>query len=713
MNTLDTTPLADDRNPARLLILDNYDSFTYNIRELLAKIGVDAIVKRNDEITIGDVQTMDPSHIIISPGPGTPDNPKDIGITNEVIAYAIAQQKALLGICLGHQAIAKYFGGNIVQAPEIVHGKTSSIEVEHPSVLFEGIQEDEDKDGVSVMRYHSLVVDEKSFPEALRVTARTRDKYRTIMAFECNGKSVFGVQFHPESFATKDGRRIFENFLNVRPDEYARLLHHGVLEECRDIDVTLPDQVRDCIDSVDQTPFTRVEFPCELSPEEVCERLHASSENFYCLESINTEDGESSRNSTYFGIEPRFVISACNDQLFVDDVPVEDCDVPFEVLDAAMKRMHKRAQGDAQKGQSLTGGFVGYMSYEAFQYLEPTAIPPEGRTPEGQKTFSYGYHEDGLMYDSNAGKYYYYTRGADRSDLFRKALNKDYKEDTPVIEHVSDEKPRVDFIRDVGDIRDEKIRTGETFQTVLSRPEKYSIYGSMAPIYKKLRKVCPSGYMHFMKMGKVESLGSFPELALCVENGVVHASHLAGTCERTGYQSVDAERFKKLIADPKELAEHEMLVDLARNDISRCCVPGTVEIPEGRLEYQLNAGSIMHIASEVRGRINGFSPLRALLTVVPMGTVSGAPKVRSAQIIYDNERRPRGLYAGSFGFVDITGNAEAVVGLRSVMRSGNELTIQAGAGIVYDSDPEKEYEETEKKMRVATACINFFVKKKK
>ena len=175
-------------------------------------------------------------------------------------------------------------------------------------------------------------------------------------------------------------------------------------------------------------------------------------------------------------------------------------------------------------------------------------------------------------------------------------------------------------------------------------------------------------------------------------------------------QHVDDATFEELITDIKELAEHMMLIDLARNDLEMSSVPGSVETDRETIMHRLNAGRVMHIASEIRSRVNGIPPLSALLAIAPMGTVSGAPKVRSMKIIHENEdEEPRGQYAGSFGFVDMRGGLEAVVGLRSIMRYGQKIVVQAGAGIVYDSDDEREYLETVNKMKAALGALESFL----
>jgi len=717
MENLDSnlTAAADcEQHVGKVLIVDNYDSFTYNIRGALAKLGIDAVVARNDKISMDEIVKMDPSHIIISPGPGTPDNPEDIGITKDVIAYAIANNKALLGVCLGLQALVHRLGGNIVQAPEIKHGKTSQLDVdEDGGVLFDGVDTE-----AAVMRYHSLAAEEETFPyKILRVTSRTRDEAQTIMSVECKdhpdyGKqSIFGVQFHPESFATPEGQKILDNFLGVNPEAYESLKKQGVhVPEDPALDIVLPHDLNDLVEETDQHEFEQVPFPCDLSPDQVYARLHAVSDYMYCFESLNANGGERVGRYSYFGLKPEFVLSACNNDFYLNDHQVDTGDLnAFEALNATVEQLGARSEtGDGvPKEQRLTGGFVGGMSYEAIQYREPTVGVS---TPPDQKTFSYGYFFDGLIYDNHTGQYFYYTRGENRMAEFAEILSKEPPQQETKVRQTSKGESQESFMDKVQRLRDEEIRVGNTFQTVISRREKYAMEGSMAPLYLEMRKLCPSGNMHAIKMGEFESVGSFPELTLSIVDGEATTYQVAGTCSRTGEEERDAAAFEALIADIKERAEHMMLVDLARNDLEMCSVPGTVELVQEMLMHRLNAGKVIHIASEVRSKIGDISPLRALLAVAPMGTVSGAPKVRSMQLIDEYEEGdPRGLYAGSFGFVDVRGNLEAVVGLRSIMRYVDELIIQAGAGIVFDSDPEKEFIETGMKMKVPKAAIAPFL----
>lgn len=186
-----------------LLVIDNYDSFTYNLVQFLGEMGADLQVVRNDLLTIADIRAMQPTHIVISPGPGTPD---DGGVSLDVLRE-LGATIPVLGVCLGHQCIGQAFGGVVLRAPKVMHGKTSMIYHENDE-MFAGMP-----NPFEATRYHSLVVEEKSLPDVLRVTARTEDG--EIMGLRHKEYPVYGVQFHPESILTTYGPRLLRNFLDV------------------------------------------------------------------------------------------------------------------------------------------------------------------------------------------------------------------------------------------------------------------------------------------------------------------------------------------------------------------------------------------------------------------------------------------------------------------------------------------------------------------
>ena len=186
-----------------ILVIDNYDSFTYNLVQYLGELGADLKVYRNDKITAGEIKKLAPSRILISPGPG---KPKDAGISEEVIRV-FYKTTPILGVCLGHQAIGEVFGGRIVGAKSLMHGKTSAIYHDSKDI-FKGIP-----NPFMATRYHSLLVERKSFPKVLKITARTKDK--EIMGLKHKTYPVYGVQFHPESILTLEGKKILKNFLEM------------------------------------------------------------------------------------------------------------------------------------------------------------------------------------------------------------------------------------------------------------------------------------------------------------------------------------------------------------------------------------------------------------------------------------------------------------------------------------------------------------------
>ncbi len=188
-----------------ILMIDNYDSFTYNIVQYCLELGADLKVIRNDELSVTEIEALDPQKIIISPGPATPD---EAGVSLEVIDY-FKGKKPILGICLGHQSIAQSFGGEIIRAKNLMHGKTSRIEVTKPSTVFKELPFE-----FTATRYHSLVVNQENLPSIVKPTAYSTDD-REIMALEIEGYDIYGIQFHPESIMSEYGHEMIDNFLKI------------------------------------------------------------------------------------------------------------------------------------------------------------------------------------------------------------------------------------------------------------------------------------------------------------------------------------------------------------------------------------------------------------------------------------------------------------------------------------------------------------------
>ncbi|MDA1017369.1 MAG: chorismate-binding protein, partial [Planctomycetota bacterium] len=239
----------------------------------------------------------------------------------------------------------------------------------------------------------------------------------------------------------------------------------------------------------------------------------------------------------------------------------------------------------------------------------------------------------------------------------------------------------------------EYIRAGDIFQVVFSQRLKLETTSSPLGIYRALRVVNPSPFMFLLRAPDVDLVGSSPEIMVRVEDGLTTVRPLAGTRHRGKNEQEDAELAAELLADPKERAEHVMLIDLARNDVGRVAEFGSVKLDDVMVVEKYS--HVMHITSNVTGKLKpGCSALDALRAGLPAGTVSGAPKVRAMQIIDEMEPHRRGPYAGAVGYIDFTGNMDTCIALRTLVVQGRTVYVQAGAGIVADSVPELEFQET-------------------
>ncbi|HUT24831.1 MAG TPA: anthranilate synthase component I family protein, partial [Sumerlaeia bacterium] len=249
------------------------------------------------------------------------------------------------------------------------------------------------------------------------------------------------------------------------------------------------------------------------------------------------------------------------------------------------------------------------------------------------------------------------------------------------------------------------IRAGDILQVVPSQRFKRTYYGDPFDLYRALRAINPSPFMYYLQLGDLRIAGSSPEVLIRLEDGDVCVRPIAGTRPRGATREEDAALEKDLLADKKERAEHLMLVDLGRNDVGRVCEYGTVEVDE--LMVIERYSHVMHIVSNVKGKLrkdlNAFDVLRAGF---PAGTVSGAPKIRAMEIIDEMEPVRRGPYAGSVGYIAFNGNLDTAITIRTMVIQGNSVYVQAGGGVVADSTPSREYEETCNKARAMMKAID-------
>lgn len=368
----------------------------------------------------------------------------------------------------------------------------------------------------------------------------------------------------------------------------------------------------------------------------------------------------------------------------------------------------------------FTGGWVGYLGYELARYFEPALdLTPDPALPEAILletstliVFDHAYNKmllisrPGILGESEAEERL--------SEIIARlhqpcAVSLPSSTDHGVSAEVRSTFPRAEFLAAVVQTK-EAIAAGEIFQAVLSqrllRPARVHPF----QIYRALRRLNPSPYMFYFDFGEVAGepfylIGASPELHVRLEGGKAMMRPIAGTRPRGTTPDMDRAYEADLLHDPKECAEHIMLVDLARNDLGRVCKYGSVEVTE-RLVVE-RYSHVMHIVSQVEGLLQpGVNALDLLRATFPAGTVSGAPKIRAMQIIHELEPHPRGPYAGVTGYVGWDGNMDTCITIRTLFYRGDQLIVQAGAGIVADSQPEREYEETLNKARALLVAVD-------
>ncbi len=362
---------------------------------------------------------------------------------------------------------------------------------------------------------------------------------------------------------------------------------------------------------------------------------------------------------------------------------------PVETLRRVVKPSRKIAYAPR-----FVGGLVGYVSYEAAYLWED--IEARDKPGDGFPLMRLGLYQDALVYDHRNNTYYYCYTEEDRLHEITGALR-----DSGDPEPLSYTEPASNMGEDefLGMVErgKEYIASGDVFQVVLSRRMVFKSRGSLLPFYLNLRRLNPSPYMYYLRMGDEEIVGSSPEMLVRVQGENLTTFPIAGTRPRQSDPRREEETDRELMKDEKERAEHVMLVDLARNDLGKVSEPGTVKVSE--FMKLVKYSHVKHLVSCVESRLReGMDMYDAFKAVFPAGTVSGAPKPRAMEIIEELEPCRRGPYAGAVGYFSFTGCADFAITIRTLVRRGEETFIQAGAGIVWDSVPEREWMETQHKM---------------
>ena len=441
------------------------------------------------------------------------------------------------------------------------------------------------------------------------------------------------------------------------------------------------------------------------TPIEVLKKLRRVSRHVYILESV--ENQEKWGRYTFLGYNPKLEISCINGELTVKDVLTGTVETSKQShpADYIRKLMADYSSPALEGFPSFTGGLVGYFSYDYIKYSEPT-LNLDAKDEEHFKDVDLMLFDMVIAFDNIHQKIMLITNISSRDiDSEYAKAERELAEmeqlirfgkpaDIPHGKLTSEFRKLFDKERycDMVEKAKHYIYEGDIFQVVLSNRLDADFEGSLFDAYRVLRATNPSPYMFFFSSDDMEIAGASPETLVKLENGELHTFPLAGTRPRGATDEEDKALETELLHDEKELSEHNMLVDLGRNDIGKVSKFGSVEVEKYMCIERYS--HVMHIGSTVRGEIlDSKSALDAVDAILPAGTLSGAPKLRACEIINELENTKRGVYGGAVGYIDFRGNLDTCIAIRLAFHKNGRVFVRSGAGIVADSVPENEFNE--------------------
>jgi para-aminobenzoate synthetase len=657
------------------LLIDNHDSFTWNLFQLLAEVnGSEPVVVRNDEANWEELERLDFDNVVISPGPGRPENERDFGVCAEAIRRC---ERPLLGVCLGLQGLGWVEGGEVARAPEPMHGRV--VAVEHGGTgLFAGIPSP-----FQATRYHSLALS-RPLPLSLRETASADG---VPMAAEHRFRPQWGVQFHPESVATEHGLRLLANFRDLTPPP-----------QRASVEFVSHSERNSTLGSLTALRVRKLEALPD--PEAAFVSLYADSDHAFWLDS--SREGARGRFS--------FMGDASGP---LSQVITHEAGESEPLLDRLQRRLDELRPADLPDLPfEFDCGFVGYLGYELKSecgYDSPhrsehpdAALILSDRLVafdhEERQTYILCLHELGKEEEAET------WLGATATQL--RALpaggSGDPRRTLPaVVRRGSPDPPsnalclnrsRAQHLEDVDTCLDHLLE-GDSYEICLTNQISAEIEVDPLDLYRRLRRANPAPFSAYLRLGDLAVLSSSPERFLRVgRDGEAEARPIKGTSRRGSTPEEDAQLAAALAADEKNRAENLMIVDLLRNDLGAVCEVGSVEVPEMMAVESYE--TVHQLVSSVRGRLRpGASALDAVRSCFPPGSMTGAPKQRTTEILDALEGAARGPYSGAIGWFGLGGGADLSVAIRTVVLAGGRATVGAGGAVVLASDPEREYEE--------------------
>ncbi|HEY2181461.1 MAG TPA: aminodeoxychorismate synthase component I [Solirubrobacteraceae bacterium] len=693
------------------LLIDNYDSFTYNLFQLLAEAnGVEPLVVRNDEATWDELEPLEFDNVVISPGPGRPDRVGDFGVCAQAIASSSAP---LLGVCLGHQGLCWLAGATVRAAREAVHGRTSAV-LHDGSPLFEGIPRE-----FQAVRYHSLSV-ELPLPDSLEPIAWTSDG--VLMAVAHRTRPQWGVQFHPESICTEHGRTLLANFrqLTLARGRTPRERRGNAARGIGPRTLTQPGRAL--------ARAATLAEPSELSLKvERLDTLYDAEHAFVELYGDHTPAFW--LDSSRIDERARFSFIGAADgplsaQVFYDvatrELRIERAgggesrdESIFDYLSAETRRLRRTG---SELPFDFDCGFVGYFGYELKADCGGDRAH-RSSMPDAAFVFA-----DRLIAFDHVERHTYllclHEPHADElADSWiaeaRQRLESLAPSSAPV-HGVEQEEPPIEFrlgrshaqyLKDIAACS-KRLREGDTYEICLTNKITADVAQPPLALYRTLRRVNPAPFCAYLRFGERAVLSSSPERFLRIDRGRwAEAKPIKGTSPRGASPAEDVRLAESLRLSEKNRAENLMIADLLRNDLGAVCEVGTVHVPE--LMHVESYETVHQLVSTVRGLLrDGVEAPDCIRACFPAGSMTGAPKKRTMEIIDELEGEARGVYAGAIGYVGLSGACDLSVVIRTIVIDGDVASLGVGGAIVMQSQAEEEYQETLLKARAPIAAID-------
>lgn len=668
-----------------IFILDNFDSFTYNLYQYFSEIGETVVVQRRDACTLADIEKLAPELIVISPGPCTPS---EAGLALDAI-QTFQGRIPILGVCLGHQAIGQVLGGKVIRARTPVHGKTSLIRHDGQGV-FRGLP-----NPLRVTRYHSLALERESLPTELEITAESEDG--EIMGIRHRNLPLEGVQFHPEAILTEAGHELLRNAV-----ENAR--------RWQETHQTTPWQIRP--------------FASSLRPQQLLEAFRGMTLPFF-LDSGQNYPGLG--EFSFLGAFPFLQATAHKDRLELywpesgekKILPLGELG-GLSVLDELWAK-YRLPSGTAYP---FSGGAVGFFSYDLNGVLEK--LPQNAEDDLELPYWRFAWYDGILAYDHDQGTWALIACGmredgecspvqAQRRLERLEILLTDFRTgsrrspDSPTEDPLPGSLPgalpgalpapvihpelsRRHYLFDLEKVI-AYIYAGDIYQTNLTQRFSMLWDGDPWSLYQRLHIQNPAPFAAFLPYEDFQVLCSSPERFIRIQNGKIETRPIKGTRPRGKTDSEDKALAEELWQSPKDRAELTMIIDLERNDLGRLARFGSVKVPD--LIHLEKYPTVWHLVSNVTADLpETLSPSTVIKAIFPGGSITGAPKIRAMEIIEELEPFKRGLYTGSIGYFGFDGSWDLNIVIRTILLKSGIAYVHAGGGIVADSDPEDEYMET-------------------